>query len=504
MNTTVTVALAVGALVVLVAAIALRLADRIGLPSLLLYLALGVVLGESGLGRVQFEDVALTQTLGVAALVVILAEGGLTTRWTDVRRAVGPGVALSTIGVVVSVVVVAVIGVWLLDFSWSFALLVGAVVTSTDAAAVFSTLRRLPLPRRMVAALELESGLNDAPVILLVLALSEQLTGGAAHPWYLVLAEVVAELVGGAVIGVAIGFGGAWLLRRAALPLVGFYPLATLALCVLAFSAADLLHTSGFVAVYLCGLVLGNAALPHRAGTIGFAEGMASLAQIGLFVLLGLLVSPTRLVDALLPALLIGGALLLLARPLSVLVSLAWFRMPLSQQAFIAWAGLRGAVPIVLATFPIAADVPNATQVFDTVFVLVVVFTVVQGWSLPAVARLLRIATPVTPRDIDVESAPLDELGAELMQLRVPETSRLHGVYLPELRLPEDAAVVLVVRDGRPFVPDRDTRLMRGDQALLVSARGSRQEAERRLRAVSRAGRLATWRGEEGTPSQTD
>jgi potassium/hydrogen antiporter len=504
MNTTVTVALAVGALVVLVAAVALRLADRIGLPSLLLYIALGVVLGESGLGRVQFEDVALTQTLGVAALVVILAEGGLTTRWTDVRRAVGPGVALATVGVVVSIAVVAAAGVWLLEYSWGFALLVGAVVTSTDAAAVFATLRRLPLPRRMVAALELESGLNDAPVILLVLALSEQLTGGAGHAWYLVLAEVLGELAGGSLIGIGIGFGGAWLLRRAALPLAGFYPLATLALCVLAFSVADLAHTSGFVAVYLCGLVLGNSALPHRAGTIGFAEGMASLAQIGLFVLLGLLVSPSQLPGALLPALLIGGVLLLLARPLSVLASLAWFRMPLSQQAFIAWAGLRGAVPIVLATFPIAAEVPGATRVFDTVFVLVVVFTLIQGWGLPGVARLLGITTPVTPQDIDVESAPLDELGAELMQLRVPESSRLHGVYLPELRLPEDAAVVLVVRDGRPFVPDRGTRLMRGDQALLVSARGSRQEAERRLRAVSRAGRLATWRGESGSPSEAD
>ncbi|CAB4910138.1 unannotated protein [freshwater metagenome] len=161
-------------------------------------------------------------------------------------------------------------------------------------------------------------------------------------------------------------------------------------------------------------------------------------------------------------------------------------------------------MPIVLATFPIAAAVPGATRVFDIVFVLVVVFTVVQGGSLPAVARLLRIATPVTPRDIDVESAPLDELGAELMQLTVPPGSRLHGVYLPELRLPEDAAVVLVVRDGKPFVPGPETRLMRGDQALLVSARGSRAEAERRLRAVSRAGRLATWRGEAGRPTEVD
>ncbi|MGY1830279.1 potassium/proton antiporter [Geodermatophilus sp. SYSU D01180] len=503
MNTTVTLALAVGALVVLVAAVALRLADRLGLPSLLLYLALGVALGESGLG-IEFEDVALTQTLGVAALVVILAEGGLTTRWGDVRRAVGPGLALSTVGVVVSVATTAAIGVWLLDLAWPFALLLGAVVSSTDAAAVFATLRRLPLPRRMVAALEVESGLNDAPVILLVAVLSDALTGEETESWWVTVVVVLAELAGGAVVGLLIGAGGAWLLRRAALPLSGFYPLATLALCVLAFASASLAHTSGFVAVYLCGLVLGNVALPHRSATIGFAEGMASLAQIGLFVLLGLLVSPARLPDAIGPALLVGGALLLVARPLSVLASLVWFRMPAAQQAFVSWAGLRGAVPIVLATFPLTADVPGAAFVFDTVFVLVVVFTLVQGSSLPWMARRLGIAAPLTPREIEVESAPLEELDAELMQMRVPDGSRLHGVYLPELRLPEDAAVVLIVRDGRSFVPDETTRLMRGDQALLVSARRSRPEAERRLRAVSRAGRLATWRGEQGAATESD
>jgi cell volume regulation protein A len=502
-NTSVTVALAVGAIVVLVAAVALRLADRVGLPSLLLYLALGVALGEGGLG-VDFEDFSLTQTLGVAALVVILAEGGLTTRWGDVRRAIGPGLSLATIGVVVSIVVTAAIIIGPLDFSWGYALLLAAVISSTDAAAVFATLRRLPLPRRMAAALEAESGLNDAPVILLVAVLSDHLTGGVTHAWWITTLMVIAELIGGAVVGVAIGWGGVQLLRRLALPLSGFYPLATLALCVLAFSSASLLHTSGFVAVYLCGLVLGNATLPHRAASIGFAEGMASLAQIGLFVLLGLLASPARLLDALGPALLVGGALLLVARPLSVMASLVWFRMPWTQQAFIAWAGLRGAVPIVLATFPLTAEVPEATFIFDTVFVLVVVFTLVQGWSLPWVARRLGIATPLTPRDVVVESAPLDELDADLVQMTVPSGSRLHGVYLPELRLPEDAAVVLIVRDGRSFVPDHTTRLMRGDQALLVSARRSRAEAERRLRAVSRAGRLASWRGETGAPTGVD
>src|SRR5688572_7616965 len=490
-------------MVVLVAAIALRVADRAGLPSLLLYLALGIALGEGGAG-VEFEDFSLTRTLGVAALVVILAEGGLTTRWGDVRRAVGPGLTLATVGVAVSVGVTAAITVWLLGFSWGYALLLAAVISSTDAAAVFATLRRLPLPRRMAASLEAESGLNDAPAILLVVVLSEQLTGGETHAWWLTGLEIVAELLGGSVVGLAIGFGGVQLLRRSALPLSGFYPLATLALCVLAFSSADLLHTSGFVAVYLCGLVLGNAKLPHRSASIGFAEGMASLAQIGLFVLLGLLVSPGRLVDAVGPALLVGGALLLVARPLSVALSLVWFRFPWTQQLFISWAGLRGAVPIVLATFPLTAEVPGATFIFDTVFVVVVIFTLVQGWSLPWVARRLGIAAPLTPREVIVESAPLDELDADLMQMTVPPRSRLHGVYLPELRLPPDAAVVLIVREGRSFVPDRTTRLMRGDQALLVSARRSRPEAERRLRAVSRAGRLASWRGETGAATEAD
>ncbi|HLM08005.1 MAG TPA: potassium/proton antiporter [Blastococcus sp.] len=503
MNTSVTVGLAVGAVVVLVAAVALRLADRVGLPSLLLYLALGVALGEGGVG-VEFEDFSLTRTLGVAALVVILAEGGLTTRWQDVRRAIGPGLSLATVGVTVSVAVTAALTVWLLGFGWGYAFLLGAVISSTDAAAVFATLRRLPLPRRMAAALEVESGLNDAPVILLVAVLSDTLTGAHAEPWWITGLVIVAELLGGSAVGLAIGFGGVQLLRRSALPLAGFYPLATLALCVLAFASADLLHTSGFVAVYLCGLVLGNATLPHRSASIGFAEGMASLAQIGLFVMLGLLVSPDRLAGAIGPALLVGAVLLLVGRPLSVLASLAWFRIPWPQQAFISWAGLRGAVPIVVATFPLTADVPGATFIFDTVFVLVVVFTLVQGWSLPWVARRLGIASPLTPREVVVESAPLDELDADLVQMTVPPRSRLHGVYLPELRLPEDAAVVLIVRDGRSFVPDRTTRLMRGDQALIVSARRSRPEAERRLRAVSRAGRLASWRGETGAASGAD
>ncbi|MDQ3734942.1 MAG: potassium/proton antiporter [Actinomycetota bacterium] len=489
--------LLVGAVVVLVAVLAVRVASRIGLPSLLIYLGLGLVLGESGLG-IEFESAELTQVLGLTALAIILAEGGLTTRWTSARVVLGPGLLLATVGVAVSVFITA--GVVMLVFGADLptALLFGAVVSSTDAAAVFATLRGLGLPTRVSRTLELESGFNDAPVVLVVIALSEALTNSGTGNVALLMALIGYQLVAGALIGIVIGVAGAWVLRRSALPVSGLYPLATVALCLTGYAGAIVAHSSGFMAVYVCGLVLGNSTLPHRAATLGFAEGMAWLAQIGLFVLLGLLASPGRLLGAVGPAIVVGLALLLLARPVSVVLSVVWFRIPWREQAFLAWAGLRGAIPIVWATIPISAAVPDAERIFDTVFVLVVVFTLIQGTTLPTVARWLGLASPVTEHEVKVEASALDELHAELLQLRIPEGSHLHGVYVSELRLPADAAVTLLVRDGRPFVPSETTRLSRGDQLLVVTTIGSREATMRRLRAVSRAGRLARWRGETG------
>ena len=493
MNEQFTLALLVGALVVLAAALAVRASTRLGLPSLLVYLGLGVVLGESGVG-LRFDDAELTRTLGICALVIILAEGGLTTRWSVVRDAVPRSVVLATVGVAVSIGVSGTAVVLALGVSWQTGMLLGAVVSSTDAAAVFATLRGLGLPRRVTATLELESGMNDAPVIIIVVLLSSD----AAVALPTAFGQLVYELLAGAAFGAALGWLGAAVLRRSALPVSGLYPLATVAFCVTAYAGADLAHASGFLAVYVAGLVLGNSHLPHRHATLGFAEGLAWLAQIGLFVLLGLLVSPARLLDVLVPAVVIGLALLLVARPVSVLVSLLPFRVPLRQQAFVSWAGLRGAVPIVLATIPVTEAVPGALRLFDLVFVLVVVFTLIQGTTLPAVARLLRITDRAAAHEVDVESAPLEELGADLLQLRVPIASRLHGVYVSELRLPEDAMVTLIVREGHSFVPSPTTRILRGDELLVVATSAARQRAELRLRAVSRAGRLAHWRGEGG------
>ncbi|WP_127501353.1 potassium/proton antiporter [Actinoplanes solisilvae] len=499
-------ALLVGAAVLLVAVAAVRVSTKVGLPSLLVYLGIGIVLGEAGIG-IRFDDAELTRTLGFCALIVIIAEGGLTARWSTLRPVLGLAASLATVGVAVSIAVVGLVVHLLLDLPWQLALLYGAVLSSTDAAAVFATLRRLRLPSRLVATLEAESGMNDAPVVLLVVLLSADLS--AMHPWWYELLIVAYELAAGAAIGYAVGAAGRWLLRNAALPSAGLYPIAAVGLTVLAYAGGAVAHASGFLAVYVAGVVLGNGRLPHRRAILGFADGLAWVAQIGLFVLLGLLSSPGRLREALVPAMVVGVALVLLARPLSVVISAVLARPVRGPRrpgnrvgwrgsAFLSWAGLRGAVPIVLATIPLSAGTPGAEGLFDAVFVLVLVFTLVQASTLGPAARLLGVTAPGEAAELHVETAPLDRMNADLLQLEVAEGSRLAGVHIDELRLPEGASVTLVVRGGAGFVPGPDTRLRTGDALLIVATAAARDVAERRLRAVSRRGRLARWFGEDG------
>ncbi len=478
--------------VLLVAIGAVRLSVRLGLPSLLVYLALGVAIGESGLG-VAFEDAALTGVLGYLALVLILAEGGLTTRWEMIRPTVAAAAVLSTVGTVTSIVVTAGAAHWLFGLAWQQALLVGAIVSSTDAAAVFSVLRAVPLPSRLVGLLEAESGFNDAPVVIAVVALTSQALGEAELTWWMLALSAIAELAIGAGVGLAVGRFGAEGLRRVALPASGLYPIAVLGLVAFAYGAATTLHGSGFLAVYLSALVLGNVRLPHGAAVRGFAQGLGWIAQIGLFVLLGLLASPTRLPAQLIAAVGIGLVLLLVARPASVLVSVSWFRIPWREQAFLSWAGLRGAVPVVLATVPWSRSLPGSEQLFDLVFVLVVVFTLVQGPALPWVSRRLGLGSDLTATDLDVESSPLGALDADVIQVRIGPTSHLHGVEVFELRLPQRANVTLVARDGKQFVPGPNTVLRHGDDLIVVTAAAVRARAERRLAEVSRDGKLAGW-----------
>ncbi|MFF0579199.1 potassium/proton antiporter [Streptosporangium saharense] len=495
--------LLLGAGVVIAAIVAVRVAHRSGLPSLLIFLGFGLLLGESGFG-LQFENPVLAQQMGLIALAVILAEGGLTTNWSHVKRSIPTALVLATVGVGVSIAAVAASVHALLGMEWQTALLLGAVLASTDAAAVFSVLRRLPLPTRLAGILEAESGFNDAPTVIAVVLLSAATSPSLGEA----LLMVLVELAVGAVVGLGVGPLGVYALRRIALPVSGLYPIAVLALAFVAYAGAVLLHGSGFLAVYLATLVMGNSRMPHRASSRGFAEGVAWLAQIGLFVMLGMLASPSEMPAAIVPGLVAGLILVAVARPLSIVISALIVRtaqidrLNWREQAFLSWAGLRGAVPIVLATIPWATNsVHNGTAklVFNEVFVIVVVYTLVQGPTLPFVAKALGLSTPDEARDLEVESAPLEELNADLLQIRVPPTSKLQGVEIFELRLPTDAQVTLIVRDGRTFVPSDSTRIRIDDQLLIVTTATCRDTVERRMKAISRRGKLAGWFGELGS-----
>lgn len=485
--------LLLGSAVILVAIVSSRIGASLGLPSLLLFLGLGMALGDSGLG-IPFSDASLAHSLGFAALVLILAEGGLTTRWVEIKSAIPVAGLLATVGIGVSVACCVVFAHLILGLDVWTAVLLGAVCSPTDSAAVFSVLRKVPLPSRLRSMLEAESGLNDAPTVLLVTAASAYAAGKAGGGLGHFISLVAFELAGGLFVGVVLGWFGVKLLRNIALPSSGLYPLAALVWSVFAYAAGVALHTSGFAAVYVCAVMLGNGGLPHRQATRSFVEGIGWIAQIGLFVMLGMLATPSRItVSAVIGALLFGLFLTFIARPLSVVVCAAGFRVPWREQAFLSWAGLRGAVPIILATVPLVDRVPHAEKLFDVVLVFVVVFTLIQAPTLPWLAgRLGLIDGGAT--DVEVEVAPMERIGAELVQVKIPDESQLASVEIRELRLPRDVVVALIIRGDQTFAPDEATVLRTGDELLIVTPATDRVRVEKRLREVGQGGRLARWR----------
>ncbi|MCL2782575.1 MAG: potassium/proton antiporter [Propionibacteriaceae bacterium] len=487
--------LLIGAVVVLVAVAAARFGARIGMPALLLFLFLGMFLGADPM-HIDFHNAKLAHDLGFAALVMILAEGGLTTKWTEIKPYIGLAGALATIGVGVSIVLMSLFGYYILHLPLAVAVLLGAVTAPTDAAAVFSVLRGLPLPHRVRAGLEGESGLNDAPTVLLVAAGTDYALGHMPAGGALGLAGMIAlELVGGLALGLVLGLVGVWVLRRIALPVSGLYPIATLAWAVAAYGLGVWLHLSGFAAVYVCAMALGNGNLPHRHAIRSFAEGVGWISQIGLFIMLGLLSVHERIgwqdVGVAVTA---GLFLTLIARPVAVIASASWFKVPWREQAFLSWAGLRGAVPIILATMPLAAQIVDSVLLFDIVVVFVIIFTAIQAPTLPWAARKLGLIDPLAASDLDIELAPLEDRRADLLQVSVPSGSKLAGVAVRELRLPQNVVVALVMRGDESFSPDSETLLRIGDDLLIVTPADARESVETRLAEVGRHGRLAGWK----------
>ncbi|HEY3353985.1 MAG TPA: potassium/proton antiporter, partial [Polyangia bacterium] len=458
---------AIGALMAL-SVLFSRAATRTGVPVALLFLGVGMLAGMYGLGAGLRTGYTLAFRLGSVALVLILFDGGLNTPLAAVRRWIAPAGVLATAGVAGTAALTGV-GAHALGFGWIEALLLGSIVASTDAAAVFAVLRGsgLVLKRRVGAILELESGLNDPVAVILTVALTRALATGRPVGAGLV-AGLVFQLAVGAGGGLAVGFGGLALMRRARLAAGGLYPVLTLALAFLAFAVPTLAHGSGFLAVYIAGVILGNGALPYRAGVLRVHDSIAWFSQIAMFVVLGLLVSPVHLVAVAGAGLALALLLAFVARPVVVAACLAPFRYPLREVAYVAWVGLRGAVPIVLATFPVLAGVPGADRIFDVVFFVVVVNAHVPGATVRRVTRLLQLeAREPPPPHAVLEITSTRPLRDVLMSFSIAAASAVSGVALADLPFPPGSAVMLVVRGDDLIAPHGGFVFAPGDHAYV-------------------------------------
>lgn len=467
------VALALGGGLLLVSSLLSRLGHRLGVPVNLLFLVIGMLAGSDGPGGIWFDGYDVAYASGTAALVVILFAGGLNTRVADLRGALAPATTLATVGVV-GIAGLTAVGAHLLGLSWPEALLIGAIVSSTDAAAVFAVLDGVPLRRRVARTIELESGLNDPVAVILTTAATLNLAGTTLPAWRLG-ADIAVQLAVGALLGLAVGRLARWLLHHVRLSTPALLPTVTVAVALIAYGAAAQLGGSGFLSVYVAGIVVGNGPLPHQVTLQRFHESLAWLAQVAMFLLLGLLVFPSELPPVAGRGLALALFLAFVARPVVVTVCLAPFGYRWREIACIAWLGLRGAVPIILATMPVLMiGTPGAPErdlidEFDLVFFVVVVGAFIPGMTARWLPRLLRLEEPLPPApqaSIDITtSAPMRD---EQLTFFIAPDSPAAGRALSELGLPPDAAIMLVVRGSALIAPRGATRLQAGDHAFVL------------------------------------
>lgn len=462
---------AVGVLLLASVLAAARASGRLGLPFLLLFLLVGMLAGSEGLGNIAFEDYALTFRFGTVALVLILFDGGLNTDLASLRRVLAPATVLATVGVVGTAAALA-LGARAIGLGWPESLLIGAIVSSTDAAAVFSILRSagISIRQRLARLLEVESGANDPMAVILTLAVTGALVA-QERPGPTLALDVLLQLAVGLAGGMGVGYAGRWALARVRLSASGLYPVLTISLAFLAFGAPTLLQGSGFVAVYAAGVVLGNGPLPFASGLRRVHDALAWFSQVSMFLLLGLLAFPSRLMSVAGAGLFLGLFLALVARPLVVFALLLPFRMPKREIAFVSWVGLRGAVPIMLGTFPVIAGLPYAYYVFDLVFFVVVVSAVVQGSSIGWAARRLGLEVQAAPPPRAVlEINTTQRLAGEVISFYVEPASAVAGSRISELTIPEGSSVMLVVR-GRELLAARGrTVLEPGDHVYVFTS----------------------------------
>jgi cell volume regulation protein A len=443
---------------------------RLGLPVLVLFLFVGMLAGEEGIGRIEFDDFRTAHAIGTLALAVILFDGGLRTDAAALRLAWKPSLLLATIGVFITAIVTGVAAARALDVPLVTGLLLGSIVASTDAAAVFSVLRSqgLRLRQRVAATLEIESGSNDPMAIFLTIGLIEVILGRMALGPDLIWL-FVQQMGIGTVAGLAVGWGAVRVINRINLQAAGLYPVLTGAHGLLAFGLAAALGGSGFLSIYLAGIVLGNSRLAFQRGTLLFLDGLAWVSQIAMFVVLGLLSTPTSLLAVAPAGLAVAAVLVLVSRPLAVVPLLAFFGFSARELLLISWVGLKGAVPIILATFPLLFDVPHGALLFNVVFFVVLVSAVLQGWTLPLLASRLGLQEENAPeKPVTLEISGIHTAGAEIVDYPVGEASWVAGRPLTHLELPDGAVIAMISRAGQLIPPQGSTEVQAGDHVFVV------------------------------------
>lgn len=476
--------LLIAALLLVLSIIAGKASLRFGLPAPLLFLVIGMLAGSDGLLGIYFEDAWLAQSVGVLALVLILFSGGLGTDWQMIRPVLWTGMILANLGVLISALLVAVAAHLLLQFSILEGFLLGAIISSTDAAAVFAVMRTRDVNLRdnLEGLIELESGSNDPIAVFLTIGLTMVLADPSRSLTSLAPLFVLQMTVGG-VAGYAMGRLMAITINRARLQLEGLYPALALGLVLLTYGGTALINGSGFLAVYLTGIVLGNCNFAHKRSLIRFYDGLAWLMQIAMFLVLGLLVYPSRIVPIIGEGLLMSAFLIFVARPVAVFVSLAFSRYDWRAKAMVSWAGLRGAAPIVLATFPLLAGLDRAGMVFNLVFFIVLTSVLIQGTTIAYVARWLGVQQPRPQATFHYpqEFIPQVSASSQLVELTVAPGSPACGRAIMELGLPRGALVVLINRSDDSLVPGGTTILEPGDRVLLLAERSALDDVRRVL-----------------------
>ncbi len=466
------------AVLLLLSILASKASARLGVPSLLIFLGVGVLAGSEGIGRIPFDDPYVAQFLGVVALVFILFAGGLDTAWESVRPVVGKGIALSTVGVLVTAVLVGAFAAGVLGFSLLEGLLLGAIVSSTDAAAVFAVLRArsVGLKGQIKPLLELESGSNDPMAVFLTVGLTGLLVNRNSSLLGLI-PVFFQQMALGAFFGYGMGRAMVFILNRIKLEYEGLYPVFTLALIVLTYGATASLGGNGFLAVYVAGLVMSNSDFIHKQSLIRFHDGLAWLMQITMFLTLGLLVFPSRLFPVIPVGLMVALFLMFVARPASVFLALALAKTGWREKAMISWVGLRGAVPIILATFPLLAGVPQADTIFNLVFFIVLTSVLIQGTTLPLAARWLGVDAPLpVQRRYPLEFIQTGDfkIKSGLVEIPIPHDSPAVGRRIVELKLPREALIVLIGREDQLVLPNGGTLIEAFDTLLVMADKTSR------------------------------